>query len=106
MNLTTSLLFYLLIGGGVAAAVHLSLEAAGSRERWFRTLTAVAFWPLYLPVLLSRPAEPASEPSIAPVEPRDEIAAAIAQVEAELDLALASLDGWSDAALAREQHRF
>ncbi len=114
MNLTTTLLFYLVLGGAVAAAVHLAGDAAGG-ERWFRTFTAVVFWPLYLPILLQRPTEGTTE-YVARGEvrslhrraddPQDEISAAIQQVETELDLALSSLDGWSDAVLAREQLRF
>ena len=105
MNLTTTLLFYVVIGAAVAVAVHVTPDAVGIRQRVFRTLSAIVFWPLYLPVLLARPGSTPEPVESAPV-PRDEIAAAIAQVEAELDLALASLDGWSDAVLAREQHRF
>ena len=114
MDLTTTLLFYMLFGGGVATAMYLMKDGAGSGERWFRTSSAVVFWPLYLPSLLQRPAEQAREPfgprGAAPasdleiVEP-DEIARMIRQVETELETALRSLDGWSDAVLAREQHR-
>ena len=107
MNLATTLLFYGVIGAAVAVAVYLSFEAVEKRQRWLAALTAVAFWPLYLPLLL-RPAAPPPEPTAdqAQPPPRDALAAAIEQVEAELDLALQSLDGWSDAVLAREQHRF
>lgn len=114
MNLTTTLLFYLLFGVAVAAAVHLVLDAATDRERWFRTLTAVFFWPLYLPAVLQRSADPsgalaldsAALSSFSSARPRDATSEAINQVEAELDLALGSLNGWSDAVLKREQHRF
>ena len=118
MNLTTTMLFYLLIGAAVAVPVHLvaDADAAVNRLRWFRTVTAIIFWPLYLPALLQRPTRQTTETknsgdpsgpresSVPP--PTDKISAAIRQVEAELDLALGSLDGWSDAVLAREQHRF
>lgn len=114
MNFTTTLLFYLLFGGAVAVAVSMTFGANSSGQRWFRTLTAVIFWPLYLPALLhpaNRNAGPAGghgaarspEAELAAV---DAISAAIQQVETELDLALTSLGGWSDAVLAREQHRF
>jgi hypothetical protein len=116
MNLTTTLLFYLLVGIAVAAAGHLSTDAAAGRERWFRTVTALLFWPLYLPALLHAPAVAAPEPlsraetadpaSPSDLGPSDEISSAIRQVESELDLALGTLDGWSDAVLAREQCRF
>lgn len=115
MNLTTTLLFYVLIGGGVAVALH--QRTGSSRDRWFRSLTAIAFWPLYLPALLQPAAgktfemnSPSAAESMAATKelgaPSDEIGESIRQVEAELDLALHSLDGWSDALLAREQHRF
>ncbi len=115
MNLTTTLLFYLLFGGAVAAAANLAPDADRSGPRWFRTMTSVVFWPLYLPALLQRPANPigkATDGGCSGTSPgeeiaaRDEISAAIHQVESELDLALNSLGGWSDGVLAREQHRF
>jgi hypothetical protein len=111
MNLPTTLLFYLLIGGGVAVAVHLSWQGTNSRDRWFCTCTAIVFWPLYLPALLQRsgpsPDEPAvGESSEEHTPPADDLSAAIQQAEGELELALQSLDGWSDAVLAREQDRF
>ena len=112
MNLMTTLLFYVVFGTAVAIAVHFAGDASGT-ERWFRTLTAVLFWPLYLPALLRHEANSGPELSFRkavtcgePIGPDDEIYVAIQQVEAELDLALGSLDGWSDAVLAREQHRF
>jgi len=115
MNLTTTLLFYLLFGGAVAVAVHLAPGADHSVPRWFRTLSAAVFWPLYLPGLLQHPANPRAESCEGGGSNRlpdtdmtagDEISAEIQQVETELDLALISLGGWSDAVLAREQHRF
>lgn len=115
MNLTTTLLFYALIGSAVGVAAHLSLEASSRAQRWLFTLTAVVFWPFYVPALLQRPTaenarsgEPigASPPPGAQSAVADELSAAIRQVETELDLALVSLGGWSDAVLAREQHRF
>ncbi|SRR5258708_7041112 len=115
MNLTTTLLFYLLFGGAVAVAVNLTPDADRSGPRWFRTFTSVVFWPLYLPALLQQPANPVAKSTEGggsdgspggDIAARDEIAAAIHQVESELDLALISLGGWSDAVLAREQHRF
>jgi hypothetical protein len=106
MNLATTLLFYILIGGAVAVAVF-GVDRGG--PRWFRTLTAAVFWPLYVPALLQQPANPNADSNRSTGEDiaaGDEIAAAIQQVETELDLALMSLGGWSDAVLAREQHRF
>jgi hypothetical protein len=115
MNLTTTLLFYLLLGSAVAVAVYLTFSDTSRGQRWFRTLTAVVFWPLYLPVLLQRPECHVAQAiengesnglSRKDVVNADEMSAAIHQVETELDLALTSLGGWSDAVLAREQHRF
>src|SRR5437764_10234984 len=113
MDLTTTLLFYLLLGSAVAVAVHLASSDMSRGQRWFRTLTAVVFWPLYLPALLQRPANEVAglNEDSGPNQPSggaetDEILAAIHQVESELDSALISLGGWSDAVLAREQHRF
>jgi hypothetical protein len=121
MNIATTLLFYLLIGAAVAVAIGLSKSAASGRERWFHIATAVAFWPLYLPVLLqSPPSVDEEESALGPphraktiasaktnaIDPSDPVAVSIQQVEAELDLALSSLTGWADAALAREQPRF
>lgn len=96
-----TLVLYLVIGVGVAGAVHL----AGGPGRWFRVVTAVPFWPLYLPVLLSpnRASEfNRSDPTPAP---HDDLAAAIARVDDELAAALGSLDGWAEDVLARERGR-
>src|SRR5262245_31432757 len=105
MNLATTLLFYLLIGAAVAVAVLQVWQRTGRRNRWFSACTAIAFWPLYLPVLLQQAGQlPSTDLRLTPTESpsaRDELAAAIGQVEAELELAMHSLDGWSDAALAR-----
>jgi hypothetical protein len=115
MNLTTTFLFYLLLGGAVAVAMYLMLDGTSGRDRWFRTLTAIIFWPLYLPAILQRSASRGVDCAagidragghVADAEPRDELFHTIRRVEAELDLALQSLDGWSDAVLEREQHRF
>jgi hypothetical protein len=108
MNLTTTLLFYLILGGTVALAIYTTGIAAGS-QRWFQTATAVLFWPLYVPSLLRNSPVGASNGIGTPAglaEREDDISLAIRQVEVELDLALRSLDGWSDAVLAGEQRRF
>ena len=111
MNLPTTVLFYLLIGGPVAVAVHLAWQGTSHRERWFSTCTAVFFWPLYLPALLQRTSHsPDNRADCESFEetatPDDELSAVIRQAERELAVALQSLDGWSDAILAREQDRF
>jgi hypothetical protein len=107
MTFGTTLIFYLVIGASVAAAVYLGGDHRPVRERLARLLTAVAFWPLYLPLLLERKSAEASRgrTNPAPAEPADSLAQAIAQVESELDSALGSLDGWAEGVLADEHER-
>jgi hypothetical protein len=104
MGLSESLVFYVVLGVAVSAAVWLSADSAERGQRIFQTLSSVLFWPLYVPVLLSRPTGVEVSPP-APRPPADEMAAAIAQVEVELDTALSSLDGWAENVLAREKDR-
>jgi hypothetical protein len=106
MGFSVTMIFYVLIGVGVATAVFLSDSRRSRGAAGFRVATAVVFWPLYLPMLLSGPragpeADNACEPSEA-----DAMSQAISQVEAELELALASLDGWVEDVLAHETDRF
>jgi hypothetical protein len=109
MAVTESLAFYLLIGCGVSVAVWLSDGFVLSRgERIFRGLSAVLFWPFYLPLLLldraaTRPAASDAVPQQKPAD--DEMSAAIRQVESELDAAMMSLDGWAEDTLAGERDR-
>src|SRR5438132_464978 len=102
MNLLhSSFVLYLMIGAGVGLAVYLA-DCAGTRtERCFRVVTAVPFWPLYVPVLLR--AKPASAPNT--IEPVDDMAMSIAQVDCELQAALGSLRGWAESVLTREKDR-
>src|SRR5207253_1039445 len=95
--LTSSLVLYLLLGVGVAAAVYLSAPS----NRWLSALVAVPFWPMYVPILL------ASRGTLAQraLQQPDDMLNAIAQVDAELEAALASLDGWAEDVLAREKDR-
>jgi hypothetical protein len=109
MGLTETIWFYLLFGIGIAAAVALRSDGAGSAATWFRVSTALFFWPLYLPILLDRPTREVSlavprESSTS--QPADEYAETINRVEVELETALDSLDGWAENVLAREQNRF
>ncbi|HEV3165863.1 MAG TPA: hypothetical protein VGZ22_17675 [Isosphaeraceae bacterium] len=105
MTFGVTVIFYLVIGAGVAVAVLLAEEGSGPSWRAFRAGSAVLFWPLYLPIVLAgRKAEPAAD-SPAPAPPSDAMAAAIAQVEAELDAAFSSLDGWAEDVLAREEEK-
>lgn len=100
------LLTYLVIGVGVSMAVYLAEGVRSPSERCFGVLTAVFFWPLYVPLLLARGGsrlEPAPRGSTAS---KDEMTAAIDQVDGELAAALGSLDGWAEDVLAREKGRF
>ena len=108
MNFTISCVFYLLIGGGVAAALFLDDRRLSLGERLFRSLTGLLFWPLYLPVLLqSNTAPPAAFPEVArSPDAQDELDRAISQVESELEAALGSLDGWAELALSHAGERF
>jgi hypothetical protein len=103
MGFGETLIFYLVVGGVVAVAVYATCDHQSRGGTGFRVATAVLFWPLYLPLLLS--AQQASRPADPPVEQPDAMAAAIADVERELDTALANLDGWAESALAREKGR-
>lgn len=105
MGLGETIILYLVAGLAVAGAVYLSRESERGWQTGIQLVTAAVFWPLYLPILLSRAEEPTRQPEAGQnVEP-DEMAAAIAQVDAELATALSSLDGWAENVLAREKNR-
>jgi hypothetical protein len=100
-----TLILYLVVGSGVAGAVYLTQRTGHLRAAWFLVATAILFWPLYLPVLLSSRRTQQGDPSDASAFPPDELTAAILQVDAELAAALGSLDGWADEVLIREKAR-
>lgn len=105
MGLTETLLFYHLIGLSVAVAVWSQSECRPVSERSFRAATAIPFWPLYLPILLTR--DHTSEPpqgGSASLR-ADELATKIDEVDRELEAALSSLDGWAEQALSHERER-
>jgi hypothetical protein len=105
MGFSETMIFYHLIGVGVAAAVFLSETGQGPVRHGFRVATAVVFWPLYLPILLAG-RRPSSKPEVARRSgDHDAMSQAISQVESELETALASLDGWAEDVLAHETHR-
>jgi len=112
LGLTETFFFYLLLGVGVGAAVLLQDTVLTGSERLFRVLTAVAFWPIYVPVLLQRsPSDDvsATRGGVVPrpsTRSRDEMDAAIEQVETELDAAMKSLGGWAENVLTSEDARF
>jgi hypothetical protein len=105
-----TLILYAVVGISVAIAVYLSEKQARAGV-WFRVATAMPFWPLYIPVLLTR----AHAPAVASAHfghghgqgqrEIDDMSVAISQVDAELEAALNSLDGWAEDVLAREKDR-
>jgi hypothetical protein len=101
MNLSTTLLFYLTIGLGAAVAVMAVERRPGAGRRLFLALTAVLFWPLYVPLLLTAPRDAIARPVPAGDAEPDGMAAAIRQVKHELAAAFASLDGWAEHVLDR-----
>lgn len=105
MSLGSSLVLYLMIGAGVAAATFLRQKADGSPQL-FHLLCSLLFWPLYLPLLLdpSQDSDALADNETCE-EPAGEIDLAIARVEEELDGALHTLDGWAEDALAVEASR-
>ena len=106
MGFSETMIFYLLIGLGVATAVYLSDSRPNRHSRGFQVATAVVFWPLYLPILLSGPRTAPMPESRPDPGAGDALSQTIAQVEAELGMALASLDGWVEDVLAHETDRF
>jgi hypothetical protein len=107
MGISTTILFYLLFGAGVSGALALSGESGSRGGRAFQVITALVFWPLYVPgILWRRGTQGTSEFPDRPEEQADALAAAIFQVERELDAATQSLDGWAEDVLLLEQDRF
>jgi hypothetical protein len=105
MGFCETMIFYHLVGVGVASAVFLSETGRGNPLHWFRVATAVVFWPLYLPILLSGRRVCPDAKAASRADHRDAMSQAISQVESELEAALASLDGWAEDDLAHENHR-
>lgn len=108
MAISTTILFYLLFGAGVSASLAIVGDAGSPGGRAFRILTALVFWPLYVPALFWRQSASrlAVDHPIHATEPADSLAASIQQVEQELDAATQSLDGWAEDVLLPEQDRF
>jgi hypothetical protein len=110
MGFSSTLLFYLTTGVGVAVAMWLADQSASIVQRCGKFAAAVLFWPMFLPLLLggnysaaetvSDEVKPAPRP-----DPEDEMTQAVRQVESELEAALASLDDWSEGVLSREVGR-
>ena len=108
MLLLETAIFYMLIGVAVAVAVYLRGDAKTPLGMTFELVAVCAFWPLFVPMLLSTgEASTASRSTAHPAVnvKADALSAAIGQVEAELDAALEGLDGWAEDVLNSEQHR-
>lgn len=103
--LSQTLILYAVVGLAVATAVYLVWPRQTPAQCCFLVISAVPFWPLYVPMLLSRGASSPASDRRAPRRADDGMAAAIAQVDAELEAALGSLDGWAEDVLAREKGR-
>jgi hypothetical protein len=104
VDLRVTILFYGLIGLGVAITGLVRDRATSVRDFVSQFVARLAFWPIFLPILL---ADLPPSPTVAPrsEQPSDALSRSISQVEAELDLALEDLDGWAEEALARERER-
>jgi len=107
MSLGRLLLLHLVAGAGVATAVFVTARTNAPAARLFQVLTALLFWPMYLPILLTAKTGAAEgAPAARPLsQPHDDLACVITQVDAELESALRSLDGWAEGVLAREKDR-
>jgi hypothetical protein len=108
MLLAETAIFYLLLGGAVAAAVYIRGRTDDPIGTGLQLAAACLFWPLFVPMLLSPSVADlaASSKSTEKADVQnDGLAAAISQVETELDAALEGLDGWAEDVLNSEQHR-
>lgn len=110
MGFSSTLLFYLTVGVGVAVAMWLADQSESIVHRCGKFSASVLFWPMFLPLLLggNNDADRTESDEVEPAErsdPEDEMTQAVLQVEAELEAALASLDDWSEGVLSREVGR-
>src|SRR5260370_13338697 len=92
MMLVHLLLLHVMAGLGVAGGVYLSARP-NTNSLWFQVLTALLFWPLYLPILLAHKSgkESTVPAALEPPLVIDDLSRAIAQVDAELEGALQTL---------------
>lgn len=91
MGISETLVFYFVIGVGVAIAVLAVQSHAALLERLYLCMTAMLFWPLYLPVLLS--SQKSSPLRARVLSETDELSLLVAQVSDELDSAVLQTDG-------------
>jgi hypothetical protein len=101
----STVLLYFLVGAAVAVAVYVTDRRVSQFERAFAVLTALVFWPLYLPAFLAARAPSWTGPASKQVCPNDDMARSIEQVDTELARALAGLNGWADGPLSGEAER-
>jgi len=106
MGLHESLLFYFVIGCAVAVAVWSQPDFNRSLTGWFQLLAATAFWPVFLPILLT----PARNSSCEKMPDDSAVNSLqrnrIQSVKQELTEALAFIDGWTKGTLHRERGHF
>ena len=89
MNFAETMLFYATIGLAVAAARWLNERPTTPFARLSLVPATTLFWPLYLPLILTKKGADDELPLPAP---HDDLDRAIAQVDNELSAALADLD--------------
>ena len=106
MGYGVTIIFYLIIGIGIAIALWVSDDSTSVNEKIFQRLTAPLFWPIFLPVLL------ANRSTLAVIEakgtipqPNDGMSQLINQVESELETAFGSLEGWAENVFTNERNR-
>ncbi len=99
-----TILLYFLFGGGVAIAFYLTDRHTGYGERIFVLVSALIFWPIYLPIILaSRSSTPSAFATSRAA--KDEMDKAINQADTDLSKALTSLEGWTDGLVSTEAQR-
>ena len=101
MTIGQLLVLYFLAGGAVAVAYFVTAAAGSRAERLLQFVAALAFWPLYLTLLLARSGPPTGEQRTGTNLPGDDLVRALAQVES----ALRSLDDWDDGVGAHNRNR-
>ncbi len=99
------ILLYVLPGCGVAVALYLSERREGQGETIYVVMSALLFWPIYLPGLLTSASFGREQSPAKMRQSRDSLDRAIDQVDADLSSALAGLEGWANAALSSESRR-
>ncbi len=106
MGYGVTIVFYLIIGVGIAIALWVSDETGRSKDKIFERLTAPFFWPIYIPVLLAnRSTIPVIDGKITRPSVVDGMSQLIGQVESELETAFGSLEGWAENVFVNERNR-